>query len=164
MCTVVKIAKRGGGRMGHVEGVRGGGGALLPLDPAVARLGSHTSGVVLALQQLPAREVVALHAPRRPRVVLHAVRRRPGEEGLLTSLHGCCGTMRAIVASTADSGNSPPGGGAGDLPRQHAEGLGGGGAAVGEGQPHRVGAGGPELHVHCSHIVSSYRQRSYLLW
>ena len=50
----------------HGERVRGGGGALLPLDPAVARLGPDAVGVVVAAQQLAARVVVALHTARPP--------------------------------------------------------------------------------------------------
>ena len=42
-----------------------------------------------------------------------------------------------------------PGCGAGELAGQDVEGLGGGGAAVGESQPDRVRAGRPELNIHC---------------
>ena len=53
-----------GGRGRHGETVGRGGGALLPLDPAVARLCPDAVVVVVATEQLAARVIVAHYAAR----------------------------------------------------------------------------------------------------
>ena len=85
---------------------------------AVSSLRPHTVGVLLLGEELTSLEVVALHGAARTSEILDTVTR-----GL-------------------------PGGRAGDLPGQHVELLGRGGAGVRDGHTHSVRVARPELSVH----------------
>ena len=85
---------------------------------AVSSLRPHTVGVLLLGEELTSLEVVALHGAARTSEILDTVPR-----GL-------------------------PGGRAGDLPGQHVELLGRGGAGVGDGHTDSVRVARPELSVH----------------
>ena len=68
-----------GGTGPHSEGVRGGGGGLLPLDGAVALLCPDAVVVNLGLEELAPSKVVALDRPRLASEVLDTVSWGPGK-------------------------------------------------------------------------------------
>ena len=63
----------GGGTCPHSEGVRGGGGGLLPLDAAVALLCPDAVGVDLRLQKLASSKVITFDSSRLTSEVLDTV-------------------------------------------------------------------------------------------
>ena len=64
---------RSGGTGPDGEGVRGGGGGLLPLNSAVTLLCPHTAVVDLSLEKLAALKVVGLDTSRGSREILNTV-------------------------------------------------------------------------------------------
>ena len=100
---------------------------------AVSGLGPDAVGVVLTEEELAARVVEALDGTRRAGVELHAV--GGGAPA------GRAPDLQSLQRSTEHD--------AAHLSGQNVEGLGGGGAAVGEGQPDRVCARPSKLDIHC---------------